>query len=131
MDNLTCLARQNHDEDHPVLLESLTIPYNRELDASSGEVLSAQEIRAVTRDMLCTPGRPGAYLELYYLAGELVGSSGSGRWAAGPAVTPRTRTGPRFWNSTSGLDAGEGGLTALCTAGRQSVSVTQAQKGYG
>ncbi len=73
MEELTYLQLHNHNEDHRVLLESLTIPYNRELDAGGVEQLSTAEIRLITRDMLAALGSPGVHLELCYRAGELVG----------------------------------------------------------
>ena len=73
MENLTYLQPENHNDDHRVLLESLTIPYHQELDTHGGETLSVHEIRSITGDMLSAAGRAGVGLELCYLEGELVG----------------------------------------------------------
>lgn len=73
MENLTYLQPESHNEDHRVLLEALTIPYNRELDSHGGDALSVQEIRTITGEMLSAAGRSGTGLELCYLNGELVG----------------------------------------------------------
>ncbi len=73
MENLTYLQPESGNEDHRVLLESLTIPYHQELDTHGGETLSVQEIRSITGDMLSAAGRAGVGLELCYLEGELVG----------------------------------------------------------
>lgn len=73
MENLTYLQPESHNEDHRVLLEALSIPYNRELDAHDVDTLSVQEIRTITGDMLTAAGRSGTGLELCYLEGELVG----------------------------------------------------------
>ncbi len=73
MENLTYLQPEIGNEDHRVLLETLTIPYNRELDSHVEDTLSVHEIRAITGKMLSTAGHSETGLELCYLNGELVG----------------------------------------------------------